>query len=32
MNEQQVLEAIKQTIVSGNQTAAIQILKDYKAG
>lgn len=32
MNEQQVLEAIKQTIVSGNQDAAIQILKDYKAG
>jgi hypothetical protein len=32
MNEQQVLEAIKQTIINGNQAEAIQILKDYKAG
>lgn len=32
MNEQQALEAIKETIINGNQDAAIQILKDYKAG
>ena len=31
MNELQVLEAIKEQLVNGSQSAAIQILKDYKA-
>jgi len=30
MKEQQVLQAIKEQLVSGSQDAAIQILKDYK--
>lgn len=31
MTELQVLDAIKQELVNGNQAAAVQILKDYKA-
>jgi hypothetical protein len=31
MNEQQVLQAIKNQIVNGTEASAIQILKDYKA-
>ena len=31
MTEQQVLDAIKQELVNGNQATAVQILKDYKA-